>query len=84
MAIIVLHVDRLVLKGLARTDAAAITDGLRDALQARFSEPDARATLTAQSPRGVLNAGKVRLGPGNNSASIGAALAKGITGGGRQ
>ena len=80
MAKIVLHIDRLVLTGLKATDAAAISAGLRRELHARLSDPEARATLTAQSPRGVLKVAKVQLAPGKNSAAIGTALAKGITG----
>lgn len=84
MARIVLHIDRLVLKGLQATDAAAISTGLQQGLQARLADPEARATLAAQSPSGVLKVGNVQIEQGKDSSGIGTALAKRITGGGRR
>lgn len=75
MTRIVLHIDRLVLRGIDPADAAAVSDGLRAELQNRLENPEARAALFASGGRYRLNAGSVRIPHGQAAAATGQALA---------
>jgi len=78
---VVLHIDRLVLKELQRSDAAAITAGLQQELQTRLAGTDARAALAEQGNIGTLSVGEVKLERHGDASSIGKALASRIIGG---
>jgi len=74
MTRIVLHIDRLVLRGIDRSDAAAVTARIQAELQRLLSASD-----TAQDIAGAGNrprvAGKVRLAAGSATRALGTAVA---------
>lgn len=74
MTRLVLHIDRLVLRGLGRVDAAAAAGALQAELQ-RLLAADAGAALRAQAGAPVLRAGLVRLPAGTDAGALGQALA---------
>lgn len=83
MTRVILHIDKLVLKGLQRDDAASITDGLAHALKTRLAEPNASAALVSRNAhaRGV---DKITLSHHGDAGEIGKVLADHVTGRGRQ
>lgn len=83
MTKVILHIDQLVLNGLQRSDAAAITASLQSELQGRLRDPAARAALTKQGNIGTCAVGPVKLRQNASSRAIGTALARRIAGGGR-
>jgi len=79
---VVVHIDRMVLKGLRNADAHAIGEGMRGELARLFADPAAGERLTSLGHVSSLHAGKVRLGhvtePQQLGISAGRAAAKGI------
>jgi hypothetical protein len=79
---IVLHIDRLVLRGIGRADAAAFTAALEAELQRRVAESATPERLT-RAPAARIDAGSIRLAAGAKPASLGRAsgrmIARGIT-----
>lgn len=80
---LVLHIDRLALRGFAQADRHAIVEGLRDALALQLAAPGAierLAALPATLPR--LDAGAVGIAastaPSSIGARLGGAIAKGL------
>lgn len=76
---VVLHIDRLVLRGVDPGDAAAVADALRAEL-ATLLTPDAGAAMAAQGSAAVRRAGPVTLAPGTDAAGLGHAVAGRIAG----
>ena len=76
---IVLHIDRLVLRGVERGDAAAVSAALQAELQSLLS-PEGAGTLATQGSVHALQAGRVRLPPGADAPALGRALASRIAG----
>lgn len=79
---IVMHIDRLALRGLGRGDAPAVVAGLRSELQRLLAQPGAEAALVAQAGRATLRAGNAALPDGADAATLGRAVAGRIAGGG--
>lgn len=79
---IVLHIDRLVLRGIDHADAGAVRAALEAELRRRLAAPGTREAL-ARPPAARVDAGRVRLPPGAKPASLGRAsarlIARGIT-----
>lgn len=78
---IVLHVGRLVLRGVDRSDAEAVSDALQAELQ-RLLGPGGAGILAVQGSSHALQAGPVRLAPGAGAAGLGRAAAASIAGAG--
>ena len=80
MTRVVLHVDRLVLRGLARSDAASITQSLQQELQRILCEPGRLEGLAGSGERQGLSVGRVRIRQGTGAAGTGHAIAQSIAG----
>jgi hypothetical protein len=78
MTRIVLHVDRLLLRGVRSEDRAAIADALRGGLAQQFSRPDAAAQLSERGDVERVHAPIVRVPANATPALIGRAVARGI------
>ena len=78
MTRIVLHIDRLVLRGVERGDAGALAAALRGALQEQLADPAAAAGLVAGPAAALLRAAPVTLAPGGDAAVHGRAIGQAI------
>ncbi len=83
MSRIVIHIDRLLLRGFRRTDRHAIADGLRTELAQYFAEPGAAHMLAARGDQSYLKPGTLRIGsratPARVGVQAGRAIARGLT-----
>ncbi len=75
---IVLHIDRLVLKGFDLQDRDAIAEGLRAELGRLLVTPDAARQLMGQDGVPRLKIDAVRIGEGVEPSAIGVRTAQGI------
>ena len=75
---IVLHIDRLVLKGYRHEDRHGIAEGLQHELARLFADPQAAQQLTASGDVSRLRVGSVRIGQDANPQRIGLQVAQGI------
>ena len=78
---VILHIDRLVLRGFDSNDSEGIVEGLRMQLGQLLSDPNAADGLlkSGQTPR--LRLDNVRFSHGSSSEGMGSQLATGIVGG---
>ena len=74
MTRVVLHINRLVLRGVDPADAGAVATALRTEL-AQLLRADAGATHAAHGDSAVLRAGRVHLAPDNPGAALGRSVA---------
>jgi hypothetical protein len=72
---IVMHVDRLLLRGFTRSDAARLATGLRVELQSLLRGDAAVAALSGHENAHVVRAGTVRVAQGSSAAAVGRAAA---------
>lgn len=79
MTRIVLHIDRLVLRGVDPADARAVAAAMQAEL-GRLLGSDAGAALLAPGDRAVLRAGRIHLAPGDHGLALGRAVAARIAG----
>jgi hypothetical protein len=70
---IVLHIDRLVLRGVERADAAAVSEALQAELRTQLA--GGRSPLATQGSTHALQAGKVRVPQDGGAAALGHAVA---------
>jgi len=75
---VVVHIDRLVLKGFPHEDHLAISSGLRTELERLLAEPRAVARLTNGGDTQRLQAGKVGVEHATTPQSVGTQAARGI------
>ena len=75
---VVIHIDRLVLNGVARTDAAAVTAALQHELRLRLCGPENAAALAALGNQARIDVGRLRLAPGRGASELGRVVAGGI------
>ena len=79
---VVVHIDRMVLRGFGNTDAHAISEGMRSELARLMADPAAAQRLASLGHVASLRAGKVRLAhgvkPQRLGISAGGAIAKGM------
>jgi len=75
---IVLHIDRLVLRGVDRADAPAVRAALQAELRTLLGAGGGIPPLAAHGAAAVLRAAPVRLPPGADAAALGRAVAGGI------
>ena len=78
MTRVVVHIDRLVLKGFPHQDRQALAEGLQQELGRLFAEPDAARQLAARADVGQLKVSGVRVGPSTAPANVGTQAARGI------
>lgn len=76
---IVLHIDRLVLRGVDRGDAAAVSAALQAELQSLLG-PGGAGTLATQRSMDALQAGRVHLPQGADAPALGRAVAARVAG----
>lgn len=78
MTRIVLHIDRLVLRGFDRDDQAGIAEGLRAELGRLLATPEVARQLRSRHGVPALKVGAVRIQAGTQPTAIGAQAARGI------
>jgi len=80
---LVVHIDRMVLKGFGNADAKAIGEGMRSELARLLAQPATSDRLASLGHMSSLHAGKIRLArdakPQGVGVSAGRAIAKGIS-----
>lgn len=75
---VIVHIDRLVLKGFRREDRLAIAEGLQQELGRVFSAPGADRHLSTLGDIARIRVGGVDIAPGSKPQSIGVQVAQGI------
>lgn len=76
MTRLVLHIDRLVLRGVARADAPAVAAALQGRLaELMRADPQLAAQLAAAGDRSRLRPARVSLVPGSGAAALGRRVA---------
>lgn len=75
---VVLHIDRLVLKGFRYQDRHAIAMGLQRELRRVFAGREAASPLAALADVSQLQVGGVRIEPGSKPLRVGERIAHGI------
>ncbi|WP_333858703.1 hypothetical protein [Denitromonas sp.] len=83
MTRIVVHIDKLVLTGIDRKDAAAVSAGVQAELQRLLAQPGAVASLAAGGDRARLHTAVGPVALGAVGQGIGRAIAGGIVPGGK-
>lgn len=78
MTRVVVHIDRLVLKGFPPEHRAALAEGLRQELGRLFTEPDAARQLASRGDVGRLQVSDVRVSAAAVPANVGTQAARGI------
>ena len=78
---IVLHIDRLLLHGVDRADAAAVSEALQAALRAQLAAQGI-AALATHAAATRLHAGRVPVPQGGGAAALGQAVGTRIAAGG--
>ncbi|PMR66878.1 hypothetical protein [Halomonas heilongjiangensis] len=81
MTRLVIHIDKLVLRGIDRSDAAAVAAGVQAELQRLLAEPGAASALIEGGDRSRLKAGAIQQAPATGGRALGRAIAGGIVGG---
>jgi hypothetical protein len=80
---VVVHIDRMILRGFGNADAHAIGEGMRDELSRLLADPATGGRLPSVGHVSSLHAGKVRLAPHAKpqrlGISAGRAIAKGMS-----
>ena len=75
---VVVHIDRLVLKGFRHEDRQAIVAGLQDELGRVFADREAVSLLRARGDVSRLQVGGVPVEQGSRPQRVGENVAKGI------
>jgi hypothetical protein len=81
MTRIVVHIDRLVLRGVAQTDADALSAEISRAVAGQLGAQSVRAPLIVQGDQYRIQAGKVAAA--SNPVATGKAIGRRIVSGGR-
>lgn len=75
---VVLHIDRLVLRGIDPADAAAVAQALQAGLQASLALPGAANAWVARGDRAALRASNITPPPGATATELGHTAAMSI------
>ncbi|PKO32438.1 MAG: hypothetical protein CVU36_02000 [Betaproteobacteria bacterium HGW-Betaproteobacteria-9] len=75
---VVLHIDRLVLRGFDRADQAGIAEGLRAELGRLLATPQAAQALVAQRSVARLKVAPLPIAPGAQATAVGEQTAQSI------
>jgi hypothetical protein len=78
MSRIVLHIDRLVLRGIDPHNAAALSRAMQSELQRLLAEPGSAATLVANSDRTRVTSTNLSLPASGNDRALGRAVAASV------
>lgn len=78
MSRIVLHIDRLVLRGIDPHDTAALSSAVQGELQRLLAEPGSAAALAANSNRARVTSANLPLPASGNDRVLGRAIAVGV------
>lgn len=78
MTRVVLHIDRLVLKGFERQAREGIAEGLREELTRLLAAPEVARQLQSRHGIPALKVGAIRIQAGAPPAAIGVQAARGI------
>ncbi len=82
MTRVVVHIDKLVLRGIDRADAAAVSAGIRAQLKSLLVEPGVVVTLATAGNRSRIKAGTAQVdqacGASSVGRNIGNQIAKGV------
>jgi hypothetical protein len=81
---VILHIDRLVLHGVAASDRRGLVQGLHAELARQFASSVAVAGVAAMAGRARLDMGTVRAPYRSGPGGLGAAVARGIAQAGRR
>lgn len=76
---VLVHIDRLELRGVDAADAGAVASAMQAEL-GRLLGSDAGAALLTAGDRAVLRGGRVHLAPGDHGPALGRAVAARIAG----
>ncbi len=79
MTRVVVHIDKLVLRGVDRSDATVLSDTIQSELGRLLGTPSGMAALVSQGDRQRVQLGKVTPVTGPNA--VGCAIASRIAGG---
>lgn len=77
---LVIHIDRIVLGGVASGDRHAFAQGLRQALVTELSEPETGLAWTRQRDAAQIGAGLLQVPHAIGPADLGAGIARQIAG----
>ena len=75
---VVLHIDRLVLRGIDPADASTLAAALHDALAQQLAMPGAAAVLPSLPAAARLRAGRVALAADGGASTHGQALGQAV------
>ena len=75
---IILHIDKLVLRGFNHEDRQGIAEGLQQELVRMFADPQAAQQLTANGDVSRLRIGSIRIGQNSKPQHVGSQVAQGI------
>jgi hypothetical protein len=75
---VIVHIDRLALKGFRQEDRYAVGEALRAELGKQFASPDAVENLVAVGDVSRLKVGEIRVGAGAKPSQVGKQTARGI------
>jgi hypothetical protein len=78
---VLVHIERLVLKGFRDADAHAISEGMRGELARVLADPATGERLASLSHMSALHAGKVRLAPEARPQLLGIAAGRALANG---
>ena len=78
MTRVILHIDRLVLKGFNHEDRYAIAAGLQQELTQLFAEPQTVQSLTDRGDVSRLRIGNININQGSKPQQVGVEAARGI------
>lgn len=81
MSRIVVHIDKLVLHGIDRADAKALTAGVQAELQRLLAEPGTAAVVAAGGDRARVTTPPTQLASGTSATTMGKHLAASIASG---
>lgn len=83
MTRVVLHIDKLVMRGIDRADTVAVTAGIRAQLKSLLCDPGVATMLSNGGDRFRIKAGSVQYDRADRGTSlglnIGRRIAKGVT-----
>lgn len=75
---VVVHIDRLVLKGFRNEDQHAVAAGLQQELSRVFADRDVVSHLGAMGHMSLLQVGNVHIAHGSKPQCVGVSVAQGI------
>jgi hypothetical protein len=78
MTRVVVHIDRLVLRGFRREDRHAVATGLQEELTRVFAEPEVTSHVRTMGDVPTLGVGPVAMPAGAEPQRVGESVARGI------